>query len=117
MRQVDLVIRRGTVVDGTGGSPRIADVAIDKGVIVEVGDVSAQGREEIDAKGLLVTPGWVDIHTHYDGQVTWDQRMTPSSIHGSTTVIMGNCGVGFAPVRAGCFWSVTVSSRRWPWAW
>ncbi len=99
MSQVDLVIRGGTVVDGTGGAPRGADIAIDKGVIVEVGNVSAQGREEIDAKGLLVTPGWVDIHTHYDGQVTWDNRMTPSSIHGSTTVIMGNCGVGFAPVR------------------
>ncbi len=99
MRQVDLVIRGGTVVDGTGGAPREADVAIDKGVIVEVGAVSAQGREEIDAKGFLVTPGWVDIHTHYDGQVTWDNRMTPSSIHGSTTVVMGNCGVGFAPVR------------------
>ncbi|MBX3505265.1 MAG: amidohydrolase family protein [Parvibaculum sp.] len=99
MSEVDLVIRGGTVVDGSGGAPRIADVAVDKGVIVEVGKVTAKGREEIDAKGLLVTPGWVDIHTHYDGQVTWDQRMTPSSIHGSTTVVMGNCGVGFAPVR------------------
>ncbi|MDX5366219.1 MAG: amidohydrolase family protein, partial [Alphaproteobacteria bacterium] len=99
MGEVDLVIRGGTVVDGTGGAPRVADVAVDKGVIVEVGKVAAKGREEIDAKGLLVTPGWVDIHTHYDGQVTWDSRMTPSSIHGSTTVVMGNCGVGFAPVR------------------
>ncbi|HUD50146.1 N-acyl-D-amino-acid deacylase family protein [Parvibaculum sp.] len=99
MSHVDLVIRGGTVVDGTGGAPREADVAVDKGVIVEVGKVSATGREEIDATGLLVTPGWVDIHTHYDGQVTWDSRMTPSSIHGSTTVVMGNCGVGFAPVR------------------
>jgi N-acyl-D-aspartate/D-glutamate deacylase len=99
MSEVDLVIRGGTVVDGTGGAPRVADVAVDKGVIVEVGNVAAKGREEIDAKGLLVTPGWVDIHTHYDGQVTWDSRMTPSSIHGSTTVVMGNCGVGFAPVR------------------
>lgn len=99
MSEVDLVIRGGTVVDGTGGAPRVADVAVDKGVIVEVGTVMARGREEIDAKGLLVTPGWVDIHTHYDGQVTWDSRMTPSSIHGSTTVVMGNCGVGFAPVR------------------
>jgi N-acyl-D-aspartate/D-glutamate deacylase len=96
---VDLVIRGGTVVDGTGSAPRVADVAIDKGVIVEVGAVAAKGDEEIDAKGLLVTPGWVDIHTHYDGQVTWEGRVTPSSIHGSTTVIMGNCGVGFAPVR------------------
>ncbi len=99
MGEVDLVIRGGTVVDGTGGAPFEADVAVDKGVIVEVGKVAAKGREEIAAKGLLVTPGWVDIHTHYDGQVTWDSRMTPSSIHGSTTVVMGNCGVGFAPVR------------------
>ena len=99
MSEVDLVIRGGTVVDGTGGDPHVADVAVDKGVIVEVGQVAAKGREEIDAKGMLVTPGWVDIHTHYDGQVTWDSRMTPSSIHGSTTVVMGNCGVGFAPVR------------------
>ncbi|MFN4339134.1 N-acyl-D-amino-acid deacylase family protein [Parvibaculum sp.] len=99
MGEVDLVIRGGTVVDGTGGAPYEADVAVDKGVIVEVGKVAAKGREEIAAKGLLVTPGWVDIHTHYDGQVTWDSRMTPSSIHGSTTVVMGNCGVGFAPVR------------------
>lgn len=99
MAEVDLVIRGGTVVDGSGGAPVRADVAIDKGVIVAVGDVPQTGREEIDAAGLLVTPGWVDIHTHYDGQVTWDSHMTPSSIHGSTTVVMGNCGVGFAPVR------------------
>jgi N-acyl-D-aspartate/D-glutamate deacylase len=99
MAQVDLVIRGGTVVDGTGSAPREADIAVDKGRIVEVGKVAATGREEIDARGLLVTPGWVDIHTHYDGQVTWDERMTPSSIHGATTVVMGNCGVGFAPVR------------------
>ncbi|HCX68646.1 MAG TPA: amidohydrolase, partial [Rhodobiaceae bacterium] len=99
MAEVDLVIRGGTVVDGSGGAPKKADVAIDKGVIVAVGKVDAKGRSEIDAAGLLVTPGWVDIHTHYDGQVTWDERMTPSSIHGSTTVVMGNCGVGFAPVK------------------
>lgn len=99
MAEVDLVIRGGTVVDGSGSSPRVADVAVDKGLIVEIGKVAAKGREEIDAKGLLVTPGWVDIHTHYDGQVTWDSRMTPSSIHGATTVVMGNCGVGFAPVK------------------
>ncbi|MAU61949.1 amidohydrolase family protein [Parvibaculum sp.] len=99
MAEVDLVIRGGTVVDGSGGAPKKADVAIDKGVIVAVGEIREKGREEIDASGLLVTPGWVDIHTHYDGQVTWDSRMTPSSIHGSTTVVMGNCGVGFAPVR------------------
>ncbi|PKQ03965.1 MAG: amidohydrolase, partial [Alphaproteobacteria bacterium HGW-Alphaproteobacteria-11] len=99
MGEVDLVIRGGTVVDGSGGAAYEADVAIDKGVIVEIGKVATKGREEIDAKGLLVTPGWVDIHTHYDGQVTWDSRMTPSSIHGATTVVMGNCGVGFAPVK------------------
>ncbi|MBX3490404.1 MAG: amidohydrolase family protein [Parvibaculum sp.] len=99
MGEVDLVIRGGTIIDGSGGAAYEADVAIDKGVIVEIGKVATKGREEIDAKGLLVTPGWVDIHTHYDGQVTWDSRMTPSSIHGSTTVVMGNCGVGFAPVK------------------
>lgn len=99
MGTVDLVIRGGTIFDGLGGESFVADVAIDQGRIIEVGTVASTGREEIDAKGLLITPGWVDLHTHYDGQVTWDQRMTPSSIHGATTVIMGNCGVGFAPVR------------------
>ncbi len=94
----DRVIRGGTVVDGTG-SPRFeADVAISGGRITAVGTVGP-GREEIDARGLLVTPGWVDIHTHYDGQVTWDPWLTPSGWHGVTTVVMGNCGVGFAPVR------------------
>ncbi|MDE1174264.1 MAG: amidohydrolase family protein [Parvibaculaceae bacterium] len=99
MGKVDLVIRGGTIFDGLGGESFEADVAIHDGRIVEVGTVSASGNEEIDAKGLMITPGWVDLHTHYDGQVTWDQRMSPSSIHGATTVIMGNCGVGFAPVR------------------
>ena len=99
MAEVDIVIRGGTLVDGTGSAPRAADIAIDKGVIVAVGEVASKGREEIDATGFLVAPGWVDIHTHYDGQVTWESRITPSSIHGSTTVVMGNCGVGFAPVR------------------
>ena len=93
MAEVDIVIRGGTLIDGTGSGPRKADVAIDKGVIVGVGEIADKGREEIDASGLLVTPGWVDIHTHYDGQATWDERMTPSSIHGTTTVVMGNCGV------------------------
>jgi len=97
----DLVIRGGTVVDGTGAEKRIADVAIDGDRIVAVGDDVGEGQREIDASGLLVTPGWVDIHTHYDGQVTWDTHLTPSGWHGVTTVVMGNCGVGFAPVRPG----------------
>ena len=95
----DLVVRGGTVVDGTGAERRAADVAVDDGRITAVGDVAAGGREELDATGLLVTPGWVDVHTHYDGQVTWDPLLTPSSWQGVTTVVMGNCGVGFAPVR------------------
>ncbi len=97
--QFDLVVRGGTVFDGSGGEPRAADVAMQDGRIVAVGRVSAAGREEIDAKGLAVTPGFVDVHTHYDGQATWDERFSPSSGHGVTTVLMGNCGVGFAPCR------------------
>jgi N-acyl-D-amino-acid deacylase len=95
----DLVIRGGTIVDGTGAAPFAADVAIDGGLISAVGIVAAHGREEIDATGRIVTPGFVDIHTHYDGQATWDAEMGPSSWHGVTTVVMGNCGVGFAPAR------------------
>ena len=95
----DLIIRGGTIVDGTGGAPYLGDVAIDGDRIVEVGDVSGQGRREIDATGKIVTPGFVDIHTHYDGQATWDPLLAPSSWHGVTTAVMGNCGVGFAPVR------------------
>ncbi len=95
----DLVIRDATVVDGTGAAPRDADVAVDDGKISAVGEVSGRGKEELSAKGKLVTPGWVDIHTHYDGQATWDPLLTPSCWHGVTTVVMGNCGVGFAPVR------------------
>jgi N-acyl-D-aspartate/D-glutamate deacylase len=97
--QYDCVIRGGTVVDGAGGEPIPADVAIDGGKIAEVGKVAGSGREEIDAAGRLVTPGFVDIHTHYDGQAIWSKRMNPSSSHGVTTVVMGNCGVGFAPCR------------------
>src|SRR6185369_5878867 len=93
----DLVIRGGTVVDGTGSAPTAADVAIDGGLISAVGSNLPKGREEIDATGNIVTPGFVYIHTHYDGQATWDSEMAPSSWHGVTTVVMGNCGVGFAP--------------------
>jgi N-acyl-D-aspartate/D-glutamate deacylase len=98
----DLVIRGGTVVDGTGGPSKTADVAVDDGIITAVGDLgSAAAQRTIDADGLLVTPGVVDVHTHYDGQATWDPLLTPSSWHGVTTIVMGNCGVGFAPVRPG----------------
>ncbi|GAO38986.1 putative hydrolase [Sphingomonas changbaiensis NBRC 104936] len=93
----DLVIRGGTVVDGSGGAPFQADMAIDGGLITAVGQIPSPGREEIDAAGKIVIPGFVDIHTHYDGQATWDAEMAPSSWHGVTTVVMGNCGVGFAP--------------------
>ncbi len=95
----DLVIRGGTVVDGTGAKPFLADVAIDGGLISTIGVIDRKGREEIDAHGMIVTPGFVDIHTHYDGQATWDAEMAPSSWHGVTTVVMGNCGVGFAPAK------------------
>ena len=93
----DVVIRNGTVIDGRGGRPVMADVAVDDGRITAVGTVDDPGREELDATGLAVTPGFVDVHTHYDGQVTWDPLLTPSIWHGVTTVVMGNCGVGFAP--------------------
>jgi N-acyl-D-aspartate/D-glutamate deacylase len=95
----DIVIKGASVVDGTGAPPRTADVAIAGDHIVEVGTVDGTAARTIDAEGALVTPGFVDIHTHYDGQATWDSRMAPSSWHGVTTVVMGNCGVGFAPVR------------------
>lgn len=95
----DLVIRGGTVVDGTGAPRFVADVAVDGGLISTVGPNLPKGREEIDAMGKIVAPGWVDVHTHYDGQATWDQEMAPSSWHGVTTVVMGNCGVGFAPAK------------------
>jgi len=95
----DLVIRSGHVVDGSGAPGRPADVAVDGDRIVSVGSVDGRGRREIDADGLVVTPGFVDIHTHYDGQATWDPEVSPSSWHGVTTVVMGNCGVGFAPAH------------------
>ena len=99
MSHYDLIIRGGTVIEGTGAPARPADVAIDAGLISEVGDVAASADRVIDAHGLLVTPGFVDIHAHYDGQASWGERMIPSSWHGVTTVVTGNCGVGFAPVR------------------
>jgi N-acyl-D-aspartate/D-glutamate deacylase len=96
----DLVIRGGTVVDGSGRPARTADVAIDDGRIAEIGDDVGAARRQLDADGLLVTPGWVDIHSHYDGQSLWDPLLLSSAAHGVTTVVMGNCGVGFAPVKS-----------------
>lgn len=93
----DLVIRNGTIIDGTGAPGRVGDVEVSDGVITAVGRVDSTGTREIDADGLLVTPGFIDIHTHFDGQVTWDPVVAPSSLHGVTTIAMGNCGVGFAP--------------------
>jgi N-acyl-D-aspartate/D-glutamate deacylase len=99
MAEYDLVIRGGTVIDGSGGEPFSADVAVSGSTIVEVGSVTGSGHQELDAAGALVTPGFVDIHTHYDGQATWANRLSPSSHHGVTSVVVGNCGVGFAPVK------------------
>ena len=99
MSKHDLVIRGGTLVDGTGAAPVVGDLAIDGDRISAIGSSVGEGRREIDARGLLVTPGWVDIHAHYDAQATWDPMLSPSSEHGVTTVVLGNCGVGFAPVR------------------
>ncbi|HEV7720552.1 MAG TPA: amidohydrolase family protein [Iamia sp.] len=101
----DLVIRNGRIADGRGGPSYVADIGVDGEHIAAVGTEVGTGHREIDADGRLVTPGWVDIHTHYDGQVTWDPEVSPSGWHGVTTVVMGNCGVGFAPVRA--------SQREW----
>ncbi|GGE14124.1 amidohydrolase [Polymorphobacter glacialis] len=96
----DLVLRGGTIIDGSGGAPYIGDIAIVGDHIAAIGAFAGSGSRELDAHGLMVTPGWVDIHTHYDGQITWGSRVTPSSTLGATTVVVGNCGVGFAPVRA-----------------
>ena len=95
----DLIIRGGTIVDGTGQKRYVGDVAVNGDKIVKIGKISETGKEEIDATGKLVAPGWVDVHTHYDGQATWDPLLAPSSWHGVTTVVMGNCGVGFAPCK------------------
>ena len=98
---LDLAIRGGTILDGSGGARFSGDVGVQDGRIVAVGRVAERGHREVDARGLLVTPGWVDVHTHYDGQATWDSLISPSCWHGVTTVVMGNCGVGFAPVKPG----------------
>ncbi len=98
---LDLVIRGGTIIDGTGAQPYRADIGIRDGVIAEIGRLRAEGAEVIEADGAIVTPGFVDIHTHYDGQACWDPELGPSSRHGVTTVVTGNCGVGFAPLRPG----------------
>src|SRR5688572_21922113 len=96
----DLIVRGGTIVDGTGTARFTGDVAVDDGRVTAVGDLGGErAREEIDADGLVVTPGFVDLHTHYDGQATWDPLLSPSCWHGVTTLVMGNCGVGFAPAR------------------
>ena len=97
MATYDLIIRNGTIVDGTGAARFTGDLAVKDGLIAAVGQIHGDAAQEIDAKGKVVAPGWVDVHTHYDGQATWDQEMAPSSWHGVTTVVMGNCGVGFAP--------------------
>ncbi|MBM3647141.1 MAG: amidohydrolase family protein [Alphaproteobacteria bacterium] len=99
MSSADLVIRNGTIVDGCGGDPHEADLAVTDGKITTIGGAIAKGAEEIDARGKLVVPGFVDVHTHYDAQVTWSERLSPSSWNGATTVLLGNCGVGFAPCR------------------
>jgi len=100
MSDHDLIIRNGTIYDGLGGAPFVADIGVRGETIADIGRITGKAPEEIDAAGRIVAPGWVDIHTHYDGQATWDSRLQPSSNMGVTTVVMGNCGVGFAPVRA-----------------
>ena len=98
----DTIIRGGSIFDGAGREPSTGDVAVKDGVIVAVGgSIAEPAKQVIDADGAIVTPAWVDIHTHYDGQVTWDEEMNPSASHGVGTIVMGNCGVGFAPVRPG----------------
>ena len=99
MDQPDIIVRNGTIADGTGGATYEADIALTNGEISAIGKISAHGKEEIDARGKLVTPGFIDIHTHYDGQAIWDPHTAPSSWHGVTTAVMGNCGVGFAPCK------------------
>src|SRR5690349_12221461 len=102
VHMLDVLVRGGLVVDGTGTAPRVCDVAVAGSRIVAVApSIEGPAVDEIDGRGLVVTPGFIDIHTHYDGQITWDPLLEPSSAHGVTTVLNGNCGVGFAPVRRG----------------
>ena len=108
MAQFDTLIRGGRIVDGSGAPTFVADVAIKDGVIAAIGKAPGSATRVIDAEGLFVTPGWVDIHTHYDGQVSWDPELAQSLRHGVTTAVMGNCGVGFAPVES------ARDQRRWP---
>ena len=96
---LDLIIKNGDIVDGTGSKAFKGDLGILNGTIVKIGEISDEAKNIIDASGSHVIPGFVDIHTHYDGQVTWSEELTPSSNHGVTTAVMGNCGVGFAPCR------------------
>src|SRR3954452_21069151 len=96
---MDTVLRSAQLIDGTGSPARAADVGIEDGRIAIVGDVAAHGAQEVNLDGLVLAPGFVDIHTHYDAQVLWDRDLTPSSWHGVTTVVMGNCGFGIAPTR------------------
>ncbi len=98
----DLLITGGLIVDGTGAEPMRADLAVADGVVTAIGSDLGGSKRTIEADGALVTPGWVDVHTHYDGQVTWDDALDPSAMNGVTTVVTGNCGVGFAPVAPGC---------------
>jgi N-acyl-D-amino-acid deacylase len=99
IKEYDLLIRRGTIVDGSGGAPFVADLAVSDGRIVAIGTLEGGAKEVVEAHGLVVTPGFVDVHTHYDGQAIWSKRLSPSSSHGVTTAVIGNCGVGFAPCR------------------
>ena len=96
---LDLKISGGTIIDGTGRERFVGDVGVKDGRVTEIGKVGTRAHREIEADGAVVTPGFVDIHTHYDGQVSWDQDLAPSCLHGVTTVVMGNCGVSFAPVK------------------
>ena len=97
--EYDLLIKNGQIIDGTGNPSFLSDVGIKDGIIKKIGKINESAKKIIDAKNLVVSPGFVDIHTHYDGQAIWDSQLAPSSLHGVSTVVMGNCGVGFAPCK------------------